>query len=632
MALPSSSIALLSRLRRNSRLLLSDLSRARFTDYPSLWNFYIDCLGHNEPAIRSFCLKCLRMLSASIASTLLELPKQIRLVKLLCDILSGDEVPLHRALAAVVLGHCVPFMVQTRFPQKILRYAFSLLLSQFLRVFPSNYSTLETDVKERFLKSSDTNRKTLEYNLSFIRALGCFFITEPAQDTAFVNYIDSLFSNLLSVTVHELYTAEILRALCVGLPITSRNLMRIKQFYLHQLHEITSIISQSHSEGAPVKETVLSSTAAYLREQMTIFLSKWYVEYGNQNTMGLGFPKDTHVKVEDSLAKIKTTTPVMSLKERLNEYRAFVFTEFSLSDQVKKDDTAIDIVADLAIRDHVDDVKSTIQSKPILSFSTAHISTLTFHRLPYKKEVHIHNKSMVNDVPFRAEVFPSQFFKVYPASGIVPKSKSYTVFVTFLPQPRMLLPSSEVDGSISLRSESGSLINRMPLRAINPPSVWCSTNSLDFGCCPVGEIRSLYVYIKNLSSIDCNCCVTVSHKSASSHPSFRVTPSQAILQPFEKRVLTVQFMPLLEESVEEEITVISDTGEYHSINMSGIAKSMLAVGDTKLDFGLTDLHHYLTPGSRPVRQPQNLSSTTIIQLFCIPMRNAAFPFSFLQPC
>ncbi|KAJ3091902.1 hypothetical protein HK102_012703 [Quaeritorhiza haematococci] len=232
---------------------------------------------------------------------------------------------------------------------------------------------------------------------------------------------------------------------------------------------------------------------------------------------------------------------------------------------------------------------------PDLSALTLNLTPplITFNRGPGEREVYLQNRQVTSAVAFRIQATPSRFFKVFPSFGVVPPSGSVPLMVSFTPCPHEVRKFAEVSGFLRIRTEDGFPMERVALRAYNPPVVKVQPLSIDFGYCPPKDYRTAAVVIMNLLPVDCPCVMLVLPSETSR--LFQISPTQSILQSREKKTFSVKFTPASEEyrglTAVDRLVLIAFGNEVHYIELRGTCDEALKVFETKLDFGPTDLYY-----------------------------------------
>ncbi|KAI9224514.1 hypothetical protein BC828DRAFT_423001 [Blastocladiella britannica] len=242
----------------------------------------------------------------------------------------------------------------------------------------------------------------------------------------------------------------------------------------------------------------------------------------------------------------------------------------------------------------------------ILSLSIPHGHTLQFLRRPYVRTIYITSKSPTHATPFHVQVWPKQFFRVHPASGVVPAMGVIPILIGFDAKPCANRPVQEIDGFIRVRDRFGFPVCRFPLRGTILPSVHCPAKDLDFGLCTPGETRTMILPMHNMTNTECNCSIQLSHASP-----FSVLPPHFILQPKEQKIVKVRFTPSAQSSIDTYKGVLhlsTDAGEKYAVSLQGVARTSLVVHTMKLDYGLVDMTW--SPAIKPLIV-ENLSSAVL---------------------
>ncbi|KAJ3205215.1 hypothetical protein HDU82_005341 [Entophlyctis luteolus] len=611
-----------------AEILANDYNFYRLSEYKDLWEILIDELeSNNEPAIRLTALKAIACTSHSINRTLIDERLHRRLVVALTDALNGETTSVGRCTAALALSEVLANL-QAAIPVStpIRKHAFISLVHKFSCLFSPD----QCESSEKNTEESETT--FARESAPLLSAVSRVFSIPEAQEDDFIAYIDVILSKLLdqksstvfrSASVENMLRVISVRAIARHIPVTNANRIRVETkfrkviarnvFVGNAMRIVTSFAENTADfDERSSKESKDPKTGEFMKvlmkKELSAFWSVWYPKISDENLQSLsskevatpylatGFAKkrksflDSDGVVKNHFNGQKRASnggfAVEFFKSQSKKYwnPPLIGKVNSASQSTEAPDKTKEMVTINEAPDFVDCSQ--------LSFNLAP-GGIVFNRHPFKKEIFLQNKSTHQNLEFFLQVSPSEYFSATPSFGRIAKGESVSVKVNFALQPCVPRKNSEITGFIQIRSAQGLPFERIGLKGFNTPSLKVFPPSIHFGYCPKEDSRTATVLIQNMLAVECPCILMVSETDPEEEPSFSVPFSfaQPVLLPKEKKAIKVVFKPTAESRFTEKLYIFAMGGDVVSIDLSGYGGPSLKIGDSKIDFGPTDIFY-----------------------------------------
>ncbi|KAJ1558925.1 hypothetical protein HK096_000589, partial [Nowakowskiella sp. JEL0078] len=546
-------------------------------------DFSISQLYHADPFVRFCALNTLISSSLTPASKLCIRP--------ICDVLVGDEFWKNRCLASLALAVCLPFCDDL----PLLDYSFSVLASQFTKLFPKDISTSLLADPSIFFASTYISHQSFHSRIYFLRSISHFFPLKVASSECFLAYIDALFVAILQPGVNAFLQIEVIRALHTHFPQTNRNRTRVELFYRKP---IMGLVSTTDKDKQPNPPQLL------LRKEIGKFLSTWFLKTSDASLISIVPSPDQLARINDGYANRRWAFLNHNMLHGFSEGRqAEIDTKKQILRAVFKEPYKLSMFQramwDFEIFKEKKSKSTwnyTINEKKLLksnTFSTNiedNYSRFDIPDLsaPFRRDIYLQNKQ-TRDIGFMIQAYPAEFFEVQPSFGTIPKCDSLLISVIFKPNPYSFRFTPEINGYLRLRSTEGLPMDRITLRSYNLPAAKVIPKQLSFGICPPNETRTLLFILQNLLPIECPFVMAIV-PSPTSH-SFQTSHTQITLQPHERRNCTLVFTPTTPSTVIDTLVVVAFACEIHRIILDATCSYALKVLDTRLDMGPVDIHY-----------------------------------------
>ncbi|TPX57662.1 hypothetical protein PhCBS80983_g03707 [Powellomyces hirtus] len=455
--------------------------------------------------------------------------------------------------------------------------------------------------------------------LQLLQACTSFLQTPEAMESEFMGYIDRLLATLLGPKAHHFLQATAIHAIHAHLPMTNRSRLRVERFFRDPIMKLSNSIIQSENSSNAVSgttgtaDTDSKSIHPIVKKEIATFWSVWFPRPDDAQLKDIACTSDhlTRVNAGGYAARKwawlsldsyrRSGKPSTDFYKRSQTHRdvlepynvlAYEVASFRLQlfDLIKKEAEYLKASnsPQKEIEERSEDQNVDTMEASSLSFNL-NPPVLLFNRYPFRKEIFLQNKSMTHDIAFRLQTGPSNFFHATPSFGVVPRSESITVTVSFTSCPYIARKSPEISGFLRIRAASGLAFERINLRGYNMPAVKISPVQLGFGVCPIGDSRTMVFMATNLLPVDCPIVMLVVPSATS--PMFQIYPTQTILNPKEKKAFQIKFVPTFDGNISDQLLLVAFGGEVSKIRLDGIAGQALHILDTKLDFGPTDVFY-----------------------------------------
>ncbi|KAI9095893.1 hypothetical protein DFS34DRAFT_166252 [Phlyctochytrium arcticum] len=618
-----------NRLRRAAKMLATDFTCCNCSLFEVAWQHILKYLESHEPAMRAFVLQCILMMSKSLGRTMIGVGHRRQLVSILAGIATSDEAWQNRCFAARILGEAVPLMTATNFPPVLRKLAFQAVVDQLLQVFPANLDeTLKNDPTA--LDSSHyLQPQVFRMRIHLLHAIAKFLPTPESKATQFAAYFDKLLSSLLRPKAHHYFQAAAVHIIHQHLPVTNRNRVRVEKLFRGAITELSHnalppelLPSEPAATDSAEPQPAKAMVNPVVAREIARFWSVWYPHTGDQKIVAIAPTPEqmgritggyvhrrwrwlmsdaltmpdgsTAESITDevkrkALEKVYKQSFVLGTEKMAANLEGYDFRPGTAIRHDKASSTSTELLPAQVTEILEPEVAFDIPDPTLLTFNLTP-PVLLLNRYPFQKDIFLQNKSLSQDMTFRIQVGPTNYFQAWPTFGTLQKGESATITVRFTPCPHIARKNPEVVGFMRVRTADGIPLERVTLRAYNLPAVKAYPQRLDFGMCPTTDSRVMTFTIVNLVPTDCPIVMLVMPSAHSS--MFQITPTQSVLLPKERKHFHIKFTPTADVgTLSELLLLVAFGGEVSRIRLQATAGQALQVLDSKIDFGPTDIYY-----------------------------------------
>ncbi|KAI9338150.1 hypothetical protein BDR26DRAFT_935284 [Obelidium mucronatum] len=614
-----------------AKILANDLGYYNLCEYEAHWRVLLELQSHHEPILRLAAVKAIIMASRSVQRTMSSMHLQTELINSLATVVAGEYNHVNKCASVMALAETVAAVcLEDDFQGPIRRHAFNIILSRFLRVYPSDTSCPE--FQTMFKQSEFMTAELIKERVVLLHALARFFQLPDTKTAEFISYIDEVLKCLLHPTTHMMLKIAAVHVLATYLPVTNLNRERVEKKFKSAIQIISDpahldppplvsrrasvvpppssesrrasistrgIFTAGSSEPKSPGSRVSATLKRILATEISKFWSVWFPKVADKDLKMLKSQDAASANLSSGYALRRVQwlsandlsgVAVNTLLECPVKIPDVNFFKEPWSLKAKALDWMVPEASAISAESK-DNVEDTVETPEIEIHSTDFIDGSQL-------ELFIQNKSATEDLAFFLQASPSEFFTVIPSYGIIEKGESCSITLTFTPQPYKPRKNAEIQGFLRIRSEQGLTFERLSLKAYNVPALRVYPKTIDFGFCPKSETRTATVILHSNLGIECPCMALVSESIPDQESPFSVpfSWSQPTLLPKEKKAIKVVFTPTLDGDFKETLYIIAMGGDIYSVNLTGCGGSSIKVLENKIDMGPTD--HYYSAVSR----------------------------------